>query len=303
MIHCRQFDALQLEHLAHTVEVEVDSKKADLSGGILHESYSLARFHFHSPSEHTVDGKSFPLEVHFVHINPETRELAVVGFFYEIGEESKTIDAVLEKLEGLPEGDSSDVTLSPKLPSTSGDYWFYSGSLTTPPCTEDVNWFVSKDILTLSQKQLESLFHWEDLPDDHNNRPTQPLNDREVYDYSHSFTKEAMQSFEANFLKSLVRIIEDENTSRLLINKLNSTKTVVLPILEKFYHYVHCDGGYCELSLKIANVTVEEPDKTCSDIISGIQNNITVPGSWKCALSDQSLFLAYFEGSPICRKY
>lgn len=112
------------------------------------------QFHFHAPSEHTVDGTQYDLEVHFVHLYRADNGLGgVIGVFFDrsAGNEDN------EFLEAL--WDTSGDTL--KVPSASflegidmSKYWNYEGSLTTPPCTEGVKWTVIEQVQPISDRQL-----------------------------------------------------------------------------------------------------------------------------------------------------
>ncbi len=132
--------------------------------------------HFHTPSENHINGVTYPLEVHFVHKNAKG-ELLVVGVLYKEGAENKVFDKIIKNLP-------KDVNNSKKfqnfdflslLPENKG-YYEFIGSLTTPPCSENVQWVVMKTQPEVSSKQiksLESVLH-------HNARDIQPLNKRVV---------------------------------------------------------------------------------------------------------------------------
>ena len=152
--------------------------KADTQAGALilnGVEYNLIQFHFHSMSEHTVDGESYPLEVHFVHAS-EDGNLAVVGVFYEEGEENAELNALWSAIPA--EGEYSTVeglNLGNFLPDDL-DGFRYSGSLTTPPCSEIVAWTVLSEPLQASREQIEA---YQGLFGD-TARPTQPHNRRFV---------------------------------------------------------------------------------------------------------------------------
>ena len=118
--------------------------------------YDLIQFHFHSMSEHTVDGEAYPLEVHFVHASADGN-LAVVGVFYEEGAENAELAALWNAIPAQGEtgnvGGSLDLTNF--LPA-SMDGFRYSGSLTTPPCSEVVDWTVLSEPLEASSAQIEA---------------------------------------------------------------------------------------------------------------------------------------------------
>ena len=140
----------------------------------------LLQFHFHSPSENTHDGQSFPLEAHFVHID-DTGVLSVIGAFFELGNEHQALKKILNIApDHKGEASADDKFINPN--SVLGgrktkEYFNFKGSLTTPPCTEGVNWYVSKRIQTLSSSQLEKFQH---LFHGGNARPVQPLNTRQL---------------------------------------------------------------------------------------------------------------------------
>ena len=159
----------------HTIQVNYDGGET-LSVG--DETYRLLQYHFHSPSEHTVEGKHFPMEMHLVH-KSTAGDLAVIGVFLEEGEHNPAFDALWRNLPDrkgervdLRETDSDIDAL---LPETRSSYR-YDGSLTTPPCSEGVRWIVMTEPVQLGSDQISAfrkVFYG-------NNRPTQPLNERRV---------------------------------------------------------------------------------------------------------------------------
>ena len=142
------------------------------------EKYALKQFHFHRPSEETIDGKGYEMAVHLVHANLEDK-LAVVAVLLQKGEDNPLVRELWndlpkekEKEESL---DSVQIDVAGLLPADRG-YYTFSGSLTTPPCTEDVTWFVLKHPVTVSAAEIEqfSKLYRRDA------RPTQPLYGRVV---------------------------------------------------------------------------------------------------------------------------
>lgn len=156
----------------HNVQVNLgNGSKIDISG---HE-YVLKQFHFHTPSEHTVNGLMYPLEAHFVHSDANGK-LAVLGVLVERGTELRELASMIKPLAGRGTETQIDIAqidpmqLLPKDKSA----WQYDGSLTTPPCAEGVAWNVFASPVELSDVQISvirTLFPM-------NARPTQPLNDR-----------------------------------------------------------------------------------------------------------------------------
>ncbi|MCL2831217.1 MAG: carbonic anhydrase [Betaproteobacteria bacterium] len=158
----------------HTVQVNV-------SGGNLlkldGKPFELQQFHFHTPSENHVGGKSFPLEAHFVYKGTEG-ELAVLALMFE---EAKTGNKQLDeawkampKEKGEPAPLKKEVDIQALLPKHLA-YYRFSGSLTTPPCTEGVRWLVLKESASISREQVEQ---FSAAVHHHNNRPLQPLHGR-----------------------------------------------------------------------------------------------------------------------------
>ncbi|MEO6039752.1 MAG: carbonic anhydrase family protein [Saprospiraceae bacterium] len=152
----------------HTEQVNYDAGSDITVNG---ETYSLLQFHFHTPSEHTVNGVSYPMEVHLVHKNASTGKLAVIGILFEEGAENELLKKFITHLpankdQTYESTDSYDV--AELLPSGNG-YYTYAGSLTTPPCSEIVTWLVLKDHITASVEQIHAI----EALEQENNRPIQ----------------------------------------------------------------------------------------------------------------------------------
>lgn len=159
----------------HTIQVTNDVPATlDLDG----ERFRLVQYHFHAPSEHTIDGQHAPLEVHFVH-KSKAGNLAVFGVLAEEGAHDPIWDPVFSALPSKPgdkrhiEGLELEIEELQLLPQR---YFRYNGSLTTPPCSEGVRWVVMAERRQLSPEQLEAITSR--LHD--NNRPVQPLGEREL---------------------------------------------------------------------------------------------------------------------------
>lgn len=156
----------------HTVQVNYDA------GSYLELDtirYDLLQFHYHAPSEHVIDGKSFPAEIHIVHKNTDG-QLAVVGILLDEGGKNSALNPFIHNLP-VEKSDVKDVGVTinaseflPTLQTT----FRYSGSLTTPPCSEEVNWLVMTNPIELSAEQIKKM---DDLFEN-NNRPLQEINDR-----------------------------------------------------------------------------------------------------------------------------
>jgi carbonic anhydrase len=140
--------------------------------------FELVQLHFHAPSEHTVDGRHYPLEIHYVHASPDGK-LAVVGLFVEEGQHDPLMDPVIENLPSRP-GETRHVegvvySVSEMFPGRD-HYYEYMGSLTTPPCSEGVRWVILAEPIEASADQISAVAS----RIAENNRPVQSLGSRQV---------------------------------------------------------------------------------------------------------------------------
>jgi carbonic anhydrase len=140
--------------------------------------YTLKQFHFHHPSEEHVNGKGFRLVAHLVHADGDGR-LAVVAVLFELGSANSLIDTLWknipsekEKSQDIP---SVSIQVHNLLPNDLG-YFTYAGSLTTPPCSEGVSWYVLKNPATVSARQVAAFAKIYPM----NARPIQPTKGREI---------------------------------------------------------------------------------------------------------------------------
>ncbi|HDZ8896157.1 TPA: carbonic anhydrase [Aeromonas dhakensis] len=159
----------------HTVQVDyVPGSSLELDG----MPFTLKQFHFHAPSENLIEGKSYPLEGHLVHVNDQG-ELAVVAVMFEPGKANGALSQVWQSLPakaGEQRQLKEPVSAEQLLPAKR-DYYRFSGSLTTPPCSEGVRWLVMKQPVQVSQAQIDAFKAVMHHP---NNRPVQPLHGRLV---------------------------------------------------------------------------------------------------------------------------
>ncbi|MGB6690401.1 MAG: carbonic anhydrase family protein [Terracidiphilus sp.] len=140
--------------------------------------YHLTQFHFHRPSEETIHGKPYAMEVHLMHQSSDGKVIGVTVLL-KIGSANATVQRIWDRMptskgneEEIP---GVEVNPSGLLPRQF-DYYMYEGSITAPPCTEGVTWFVLKDPVTVSAEQIKAFARL--YPDDV--RPIQPLNGRVV---------------------------------------------------------------------------------------------------------------------------
>ena len=139
--------------------------------------YDLQQFHWHTPSEHEVNGRRNPMEMHLVHAAADG-SLLVIGAFIEQGRTNRTLETIFDDLPEH-EGDTRDVAgvrIDRLLPHDRSSYR-YMGSLTTPPFTEGVRWIVLAHPITLSRHQIDA---FRELFEEGNSREVQPLNGRKV---------------------------------------------------------------------------------------------------------------------------
>ena len=160
----------------HTIQITVDEGSTFTFSG---KTYNLKQFHFHTPSEHTLDGQHAPMEMHMVH-QSDDGSLAVVGVFFQEGQTpNENFSKIISNLPGT-KGEAkhiTDVNLELKVHLPKDNYaYHYVGSLTTPPCSEGVQWLVLRDPVLLTKEQIGA-FSSRIGP---NNRPTQALNARTI---------------------------------------------------------------------------------------------------------------------------
>ncbi len=157
----------------HAIQVNYAAGSSiDVDGHV----FELKQFHFHNPSENTIDGKSFPMEAHFVHADKDGN-LAVLGLMFVEGKENGELAKLIEVLPHKTgeKNKLKSVADSNGLLPKEKDYYRFTGSLTTPPCSEGVIWAVFKKPVTASKEQIKAIA---DVLGHANNRPVQPINAR-----------------------------------------------------------------------------------------------------------------------------
>ena len=180
VVNYRQLSNIRIHDNGHTVVYTPTTE--DNSIRLNNETYVLKQFHYHTPSEHQFGGKNYPGEIHFVHANSQGN-LAVIGVMLNIGNTNNELQPLIKGTLRTTNNDDEVITVMnlKALAPTSATFYHYAGSLTTPPCSEQVQWFVSKQPLTLASSQFAVL---SDLYDG-NNRPIQPQGSRTVQQLSH----------------------------------------------------------------------------------------------------------------------
>ncbi len=168
----RQADAIV--NNGHTIQLNFDD------GGVLKvgaDAYRLVQFHFHHPAEHLIDDKAFAMEIHFVHSNSKGG-LGVIGVLVKPGKSNAAfakIVASMPTVEGPPVKASPGVNPAGLLPKERG-YYFYSGSLTTPPCSETVEWMLLKQPIEVAAADIAAFAKLYPM----NARPVQKIDRRFV---------------------------------------------------------------------------------------------------------------------------
>ena len=167
---------LELSNNGHTIQANYHTGSYITVGG---KRYDLLQFHFHAPSEHTIGGKSYDMVAHLVH-KAADGQLGVIGVLFKVGKDKNKI---IDKLwTNLPTDNGQTNTVKNTrinaldLLPVDLTYFNYSGSLTTPPCSEGVNWMVMATPAAISAKQVKQFTDLFPL----STRPVQPLNGRVV---------------------------------------------------------------------------------------------------------------------------
>lgn len=167
--------AMKIVDNGHTIQVNGDGKsKITLNGS----AFTFKQFHFHHKSEHKINGAASDMELHLVHVDDATGNITVLGIMLEEGAENPFIAKVWSNIPTTKETEvttSVNLDLRDILPRDK-KYYTYTGSLTTPPCSQGLQWILFKEPVEISSAQakaFEALY-------ENNARPIQPLNNRLV---------------------------------------------------------------------------------------------------------------------------
>lgn len=182
---------LKVENNGHTVQVNYPLGSYIKVGG---KRYELLQYHFHTPSEHKKEGFHYPMELHMVHRDGDGN-FAVIGVIFQEGEENDSLNTLLKVLPKKPGKQKiySGLSLNPVyfIPANT-EFYKYSGSLTTPPCTEGVYWMVFKQPISASAEQIQQMN--EVLGE--NSRPVNPVNARTLLkSWSEAVQQEPMYEY------------------------------------------------------------------------------------------------------------
>jgi carbonic anhydrase len=166
-----------ITNTGHGVQLNFDAQEGMTFAD---KKYHLVQFHFHTPAENVMDNKTYPMEIHFVH-QSDNGDLAVIAVFVTKGAENPAIEEIIKN---IPSTEKIPVTVKGErinpidLMPQDKNYYQFAGSLTTPPCTEGLDWLVLKGTISASAQQIAKLkaaSHGE------NARPIQPLNKRKIF--------------------------------------------------------------------------------------------------------------------------
>jgi carbonic anhydrase len=169
---------LHLVNDGHTIRLDVDKGSAvEIDGAV----WPLLQLHFHAPSEHSLDGLHYPMEMHLVHAGPDGKPGLVVGVFLVQGGDSPAFAQVFADLPreegGRKDNAAATVDLARLLPADR-IYLAYEGSLTTPPCTEGIRWVVLRTPAGIPGGQMGAFVSLPHMTG--TNRPMQPLAGRKI---------------------------------------------------------------------------------------------------------------------------
>tara|TARA_R110000850_G_scaffold137469_3_gene258637 strand:+ start:311 stop:1027 length:717 start_codon:yes stop_codon:yes gene_type:complete len=170
---------LSLVNNGHTIQQNLDPGSYVVANG---KKFNALQFHFHHGSEHTVEGEQFAMEMHIVHA-ADDGELLVVGTLLELGDDPNPFLATFwDKMPAVAHSNLNDASVTLNLADfipEDVDLYAYKGSLTTPPGTEGVNWYLFEETREISpaQEKVYRNIHPNSF------RPTQPLNGRSVAEW------------------------------------------------------------------------------------------------------------------------
>lgn len=157
--------AKRVTNLGHTVQVGFGEGLTATFDG---KEYEFKQLHFHTPSEHRIDGITYPMEMHLVHTRPGPKkdgppDYLVVGVFFRMGKPNRFFEQFLDAIPEK-EGESAELKevyledgLPPGFDADEIEYYHYKGSLTTPPYTESVQWLVLKEVFEASREQIQRI--------------------------------------------------------------------------------------------------------------------------------------------------
>ncbi|XP_057785683.1 carbonic anhydrase Nec1-like [Salvia miltiorrhiza] len=178
-----------LKNRGHDIQIQWfgDAGSVVINGS----DYPLRQAHWHSPSEHTIHGRSYDMELHLVHLSTDPNlqnNIYVLGVLYKIGKPDKFLTKLITNIRSMIDKKGDEVAVgmidATDIQVHNKKYYRYMGSLTVPPCTERVIWTINKKVKTVSVDQVKLLREAVHDYAEKNARPLQPKNSREIFLYS-----------------------------------------------------------------------------------------------------------------------
>ena len=164
------YNDLVIDEVDNGHSIQIDDTGTAVINGL---NFDLNQFHFHAKSEHTINSEYFPLEAHFVN-KAQNGRLAVLAVLFKEGQANPAFETILQNIKKGEKATVSDPINTSQLFPTDFSYYHYLGSLTTPPLSENVEWYVMEHPVEVSKEQLKTFNTYYDG----NNREIQPLNER-----------------------------------------------------------------------------------------------------------------------------
>ena len=145
--------AFKISNNGHTIQADAaPGSNLTLAGS----TFEMKQFHFHTPSEHAVNGERTAMEAHFVHAAP-SGELAVVGVFFRAGKANEAFGAIMAQAPRQQGSQAAKSGIDPNaLLPAKRSVFYYEGSLTTPPCSEIVNWIVCSEPVEVAAADIDA---------------------------------------------------------------------------------------------------------------------------------------------------
>nr|XP_043610899.1 alpha carbonic anhydrase 7-like [Erigeron canadensis] len=173
-----------IKNRGHDIMLKWEGNAGSIS--VYDTEYILKQAHWHSPSEHTINGRRYDMELHMVHLSNDNK-IAVIAVLYSLGEPDHFLSKLTVNISSMIDekgGRGYSGIINPgEIQISSRRYYRYFGSLTVPPCTEEVLWTISRKIRTVSKDQVKLLRKAVHDYAENNARPIQPLNQRHVRFY------------------------------------------------------------------------------------------------------------------------
>lgn len=189
-IHPKSHAKMKYHAIPNDFEVECAEKNGCGEMNFHGTRYNLAKMHFHSPSEYMLNGFQSEMELHLVH-QSATGNFAVLGIFVSESTDGKDNAAFNEILRAAKERGHANIDIKSLIGSVADfpEPCTFRGSLTTPPCTEGIQWILSTTPIVLSRRQID--FYKNMTGNSPNNRPTQPINSRHIKCYTRELPRKA----------------------------------------------------------------------------------------------------------------